>query len=167
MEFAEKYFNCSKHEIEGIELEELITREEPGCNDDLIHWDARILLGDYKIVFKYVQDQAISKFTLASLEDTGFYEVNYYTGGLMGFGRNTGCDFFTKDFNEPLKAEEIKPNQTTTSKLTFLNEFCSGKRKAICLSGRQSRNVCNSQGSVENLVSTTFFQRNWDNDGNE
>ena len=73
MDFAEKYFNCSKSEIEGIELEELITEVEPGCNDDLIHWDARILLGDYMTALKYVQDQAISEFTLALLEDTGFY----------------------------------------------------------------------------------------------
>jgi hypothetical protein len=107
MEFALKYFNCSLNVMEGIELEELITIEEPGCNEDLIHWDARILLGEYMTAFKYVQDQVISEFTLALLEDTGFYEVNYYTGGLMRFGRNTGCDFFTKDCNEPLKAEEI------------------------------------------------------------
>lgn len=167
MEFAVKYFNCSLNVMEGIELEELITIEEPGCNEDLIHWDARILLGEYMTAFKYVQDQVISEFTLALLEDTGFYEVNYYTGGLMRFGRNTGCDFFTKDCNEPLKAEEIKPNQTTTNKPTFLNEFCSGKRKATCSSGRQSRGVCYDHGSVENLKSTTYYQRNWDNYGNE
>lgn len=70
MEFAEKYFNCSKSEIEGIELEEIITNDEPGCDENLIHWDARILLGDYMTAFKYVQDQAISEFTLALLEDT-------------------------------------------------------------------------------------------------
>ena len=41
----------------------------------------------------YVQEQVISEFTLAFLEDTGFYEVNYYTGVLMRFGKNMGCRF--------------------------------------------------------------------------
>ena len=85
----------------------------------------------------------------------------------MRFGRNTGCDFFIKDCNEPLKAEEIKLNQTTTNKPTFPNEFCSGMRKATCSSGRQSRGACYDHNSVEKLISTTYYQRNWDNYGNE
>ena len=101
--------------------------------------------------FKYVQEQVIFEFTLALLEDTGFYEVNYYTGGLMRFGGNTGCVFFKKNCNEPLAQEEIKPNQTTTNKPTFQNEFCSGKRKTTCSSGRQSRGVCYDHDSVENI----------------
>jgi hypothetical protein len=39
MDFAEKYFNCPKSYIKGIELEEL--KEYSKC-DEYIHWDARI-----------------------------------------------------------------------------------------------------------------------------
>ena len=34
---------------------------------------------------------AISEITLALLEDSGWYKANYYTGGLMRFGKNKGC----------------------------------------------------------------------------
>ena len=71
--------------------------------------------------FEYVQEQVISEFTLALLEDTGFYEVNYYTGGLMRFGKNAGCEFFTQDCNEPL--ENVAPNKNTQKKSIFKNEF--------------------------------------------
>ena len=47
------------------------------------------------ISFDY-PDVAISDITLAVLEDTGYYKVNYYTGGLFRFGKNQGCAFFSK-----------------------------------------------------------------------
>lgn len=73
---AKKYFNCSM--IEGVELEENI--ESEGA-----HWESRILLGEY-MTTKITEDQAISEITLAFLEDSGYYKVNYYTGGLMRYG---------------------------------------------------------------------------------
>ena len=57
MEFAKKYFNYPKSEIEGIPFEEI--KVKAGCNDDVIHWDSRILLGEYMTAFIYVQDQVI------------------------------------------------------------------------------------------------------------
>ena len=57
--FAKKYFKCI--EINGIKIEEIA--EGNGCGD-LIHWNSRILLGDYMTVFSYVQYQVISEFTL-------------------------------------------------------------------------------------------------------
>lgn len=53
--------------------------------------------------FSYVQDQVILEFTLALLKDTGFYDVNYYTGGLMKFGKNVGYNFFKDDCNKPFE----------------------------------------------------------------
>ena len=41
----------------------------------------------------YTPEQVISEFTLALLEDTGYYKANYYTGGLMRYGKNKGCKF--------------------------------------------------------------------------
>ena len=70
MNFSKKYFNCTKNDFEGIELEEKKVKDI--CDDDLIHWDSRILLGDYMNAFEYVQEQVISEFTIALLEDTDF-----------------------------------------------------------------------------------------------
>ena len=71
----------------------------------------------------YVQDQVISEFTLSLLKDTGFYDINYYTGGLMRFGKNVGFNFFEQDCNGLLNKDKIPEGQTTTRFSSFLNDF--------------------------------------------
>ena len=71
---AKKYFNCNT--IEGVELENYGGELTAGS-----HWEARILYGEYMTGYVPTQDQVISEFTLALLEDSGYYKVNYYTGG--------------------------------------------------------------------------------------
>ena len=83
----------------------------------------------------------------------------------MRFDKNAKCRFFIEDCNELLKPEEMKPNQTTTKKPTFQNEFCSGKSKTTCSSGKL-RGICYDQGSVENLFSIDY-QRIWNDYGNK
>ena len=116
-------------EIDGVELE-----ESGGSGTAGSHWEARILLGEYMNGVIYPEEQVISEFTLAVLEDTGYYKANYYTGGLMRYGKNKGCDFIKKrcvDSNH-----EINPK--------FENEFFNSIEsefgiEASCSSGRQSR----------------------------
>ena len=101
MEVAQKYFDCSS--ITGIPLE---NQEE---NNNIAHWEARILLGDIMTsYYSYISDQVLSEFTLALLEDSGWYQINYYTGGLMRFGKHKGCDFLTKDCSDEFKNEFYK-----------------------------------------------------------
>ena len=38
----------------------------------------------------YTEEEVISEFTLAYLEDTQFYKAKYYTGGLMKYGKGKG-----------------------------------------------------------------------------
>jgi len=71
---------------------------------------------------------------LAALEDTGYYRANYYTGGLMRYGKNKGCDFVNKKCVN--STHEINPY--------FENEFYDSiasyyNIEASCSSGRQSR----------------------------
>ena len=35
----------------------------------------------------------VSDISLAIFEDSGWYEVNYYTGGLFKTGKGEGCNF--------------------------------------------------------------------------
>jgi len=70
------YFNCSQ--ITGIELDNETLNEGP----EYLHWEGRILLGDYMSSDFYFQEQVISEITLALLEDLGWYKVKYFTGGL-------------------------------------------------------------------------------------
>ena len=166
MDYAEKYFSCPKSNITGIELEEL--KEYSKC-DEYIHWDSRILSGDYMTALVNVQDQAISEFTLILLQETKFYRVNLYTGGLMRFGKNAGCDFFNKDCNVPLPPDMIEEGQTTIRKSLFLNEFCAGEEKSTCSPGRQSRGICENYiiSSLLNLYGGDFYNRDWNLYGNK
>ena len=41
----------------------------------------------------YPEEQVISEFTLAFLEDIEYYKANSFTGGLIQFGKHKGCDF--------------------------------------------------------------------------
>ena len=128
--FAKKYFNCDK--ITGVELE----NNEESTNPS--HWEARILLGEYMNSEPYTPEQVISEFTLALLEDSGWYQVNYYTGGLMRFGKNQGCDFINKDC---LKYKSF------IYEVNFKNEFCDPSINWVpsCSSGRQSRSYCSTE----------------------
>ena len=125
IEYAKKYFNCNS--ITGVELED----GEGYDGHQNSHWEARILLGEYMISEIHTPEQAISGFTLALLEDSGWYKANYYTGGLMRFGKNKKCDFLIKD------CEVIDISQNL-----FKNEFFTGLSEMLrstCTSGRQSR----------------------------
>ena len=127
LEVSKKYFNCT--DIDGVELEEY-----GGIGTAGSHWEARILLGEYMNGVVYPEEQVISEFTLALLEDTGYYKANYYTGGLMRFGKNKGCDFVKKRCVN--SNHEINP--------LFENEFFDSLKTPYlmdpsCSSGRQSR----------------------------
>ena len=136
---AKKYYNCDT--LEGVELE-----NQGGEGTEASHWEARILLGEYMCGYSYSEEQVISEFTLAVLEDSGYYKANYYTGGLMRFGKHKGCAF--------LEEKCINPT-THKTKEEFENEFFdsfnpSNGLDASCSSGRQSRTYKIILG-VENL----------------
>ena len=122
LEIAKKYFNCSS--IIGIELE-----DQGGTGSASSHWEQRLLLGDYMGAIISQEEMVISEITLALLEDSGWYKINYYTGGLMRFGKNRGCEFI---YNNCLDF-----NYYTS----FPNEFFDyiEKDNPSCSAGRQSR----------------------------
>ena len=130
LEFARKYFNCDK--INGVELENTEDNINPA------HWEARILLGEYMNSEPYTPEQVISEFTLSLLEDSGWYKINYYTGGLMRFGKNQGCNFIDKD---------CLTYKSFIYEVNFKNEFCDPSINWVpsCSSGRQSRSYCSTE----------------------
>ena len=122
VEFAKKYFNCQN--IVGVELE-----DQGGTGSAGSHWEQRILLGDYMGAVIYQEEMTISEFTLATLEDSGWYKVNYYTGGLMRFGKNRGCQFIENNCLD------------SNFKTEFENEFFDFENYLApsCSAGRLSR----------------------------
>ena len=117
---AREHFDCSS--ITRIPLE-----NQGGTGSVGSHWESRYMLGDYMISTDY-PDQAISDITLGLFEDTGFYKVNYYSGGLFKFGKGKGCEFFNKDCIENEKAS--------------FEEFCDTANAAMCSSSRTLKSSC-------------------------
>ena len=118
---AQKHFNCSS--ISGIEL------ENQGSNGTIgAHWEARIMLGDYMIAIDY-PEIVLSDITLSLFEDSGWYSVNYYTGGLFRFGKNMGCSF--------LNSSCISNGETE-----FELDFCTTPEEPRCSAGNLERGFC-------------------------
>lgn len=118
---AAEYFDCPS--IVGVELE-----SQGGTGSAGSHWEARTMLGDYMIAQSY-SEVYISEITLALFEDSGWYKVNYYTGGLQKFGNFAGCDFLDKKC--------VEEGET----LDELN-YCKKDSSVQCLPGKAYRGVC-------------------------
>ena len=123
LNFAKKYFGCDN--IKGVELE---NQGKDGSKNN--HWESRILLGELMTSEVYEDEMVLSEFTLALMEDSGWYKVNYYTGGLMRFGKNRGCEFLNSYCLNGNKTEF--PNEYYDIDLNNLNH-------PTCSTGRLSR----------------------------
>ena len=118
---AKLHFGCNS--ITGIPLENY-----GGAGSAGSHWESRYLLGDYMIATDY-PEIVISDISLAVFEDSGFYKVNYYTGGLFRFGKGEGCNF--------LNERCIIDGGTL-----FANEFCIKSQTPFCTTGHLSKGHC-------------------------
>ena len=118
---ARQHFNCPS--LKGVPLE-----NQGGSGSLGSHWEARYMLGDYMISTDYM-DTVISDITLALFEDSGFYQVNYYTGGLFKFGKNQGCSF--------LNSKCIVNGETQ-----YENEFCTSFGEDSCSTTRENKGKC-------------------------
>ena len=123
IDLATKHFGCKLSK--GVQLENQGDIGSVGS-----HWEARYMLGDYMIAFDY-PEIVISEISLALFEDSGWYKVNYYTGGLFKFGKNMGCGF--------LNSKCLTNDGWETS---FPNEFCTSGGDAFCSNGHLSRGDC-------------------------
>jgi len=145
VKFAKKYYGCNS--IKGVEVENQGTGGSAGS-----HWEGRILLGEYMTSENYEDEVVISEFTLALLEDSGWYQTNYYTGGLLRFGKNKGCDF--------LKNYCIDSNYKTQ----FSDEFFSIDNAwyPSCTTGRLSRtyNILNTYNKFDDPIYSKLLPSN-------
>ena len=128
---AKIYFNCTS--FRGIPL-----RSKKYNKISSTHWNARYMLGDIMVETVY-GDRVLSEMTLALLESTGWYEVNYFTGGLFRFGKNAGCNF-------------VENKCVKNSYTDFSNEFCTSVGLFMCSAGRLSRGRCFIDKELKNKL---------------
>ena len=149
---AKKYYNCSN--LTGLEMDDSNGNEAK--DGSKIHWSERLLLGEYMTPNFYYSEQIISEFTLDLLKDLGWYEINYFTGGLMRFGKNRGYDFMNSDCVKQFSDKSVKTN--------FQNEFCSNAYEVsnpfeTCSSGRQSKGNCVNTYQYSRIESNSNYTR--------
>ena len=118
---ARRHFNCST--LNGVPLE-----NQGGEGSVGSHWEARYMLGDYMISTDYI-DNVLSDITLALFEDSGFYKVEYYSGGLFKYGKNMGCSFFDNKCIEKGTTE-------------FQKDFCTNPGGSFCSRSRAIKGRC-------------------------
>jgi hypothetical protein len=83
LRIAKEHFNCSS----GVELE-----NGGGNGTQGSHWEKRILNNEY-MTGTASNNPKISKFTLALLQDSGWYNVNYDKADTFIWGKSQGCKF--------------------------------------------------------------------------
>ena len=120
LEQARKHYDCPS-------LERLYLENQEKNSGWSSHWESRYMLGDIMISTDF-QEKVISDITLALFEDTGFYKVNYYTGGLFKFGKNKGCDFLSKS--------------CIINEYSQFNEFCEKESEPKCSYSRSIKSSC-------------------------
>ena len=118
---ARKHYNCPT--LDGVELE-----NQGGEGTKNSHWESRTMLTDYMIGRSY-DDSVISEITLAFFEDSGWYKVNFYTGGLFRFGKNMGCDF-------------LNSKCIINQKSQFPSQFCDDTKIPTCSNSRFTKGFC-------------------------
>ena len=96
--------------------------------DRMNHWDQRYMTGDI-MISDFYQEQAISEMTLGLFEDSSWYKVNYYTGGLFRFGKN-----------ETIIFTDLK---CINSYGYFISSmFCTEQNERRCTGGRLNKGYC-------------------------
>jgi hypothetical protein len=120
VEAAKKHFNCEN--VIGVELE-----DQGGQGTAGSHWEERVMYGDY-MIGQSIDEVDISEITLALFEDSGWYQVNYYTGGLHRYGKDEGCGFLDS---------ECVSNGTTK----FPDEFSTVMGQPMCFGGRSTKGI--------------------------
>ena len=153
-DYIQEYFNCE-------DLEEEINIKLDLDEDGNVHWPKRYFLGEIMTEFDYPEEQVLSKFTLLFLEDTEYFKVNkYYTGGLMRFGKNKGCDFFNPEKN---------CGDQNDNSFTYANEFYlptsiednPTQNEISCSSGRLSKTIHTLYFYSERPSNSEYFQNRY------
>ena len=100
------YFDCPT--LEGAYLE-----NQGGSASIGSHFERRIFFNEY-MTASSIKDSRLSEFTLAALEGTGWYQVDYSYAEPMTYGKGRGCDFLDT------------PCMNKATKTPNFPEFCTG-----------------------------------------
>ena len=124
-----RHFGCD--DLEGAELE-----NQGGEGTALTHWEKRLFENE-AMTGTYTQHPVFSRITLALMEDTGWYKVNYAMAEDLDWGKNLGC-LFAKNNCRAWIADRIERKQHTapfcaTLKQSPLHMRCTHSKLSLAL----------------------------------
>jgi hypothetical protein len=95
------------------------------------------MLSDFMIGETYPEN-VLSEISLALFEDSGWYKVNYYTGGLFRYGKNAGCNF-------------VQNKCVENGKTNYPDTFCLNSNEEMCFANRLAKGICNLSVNAKDL----------------
>jgi hypothetical protein len=154
VEYGKKHFGCPT--LDGVELEHF-----GGLGSSFSHWSKRILNTEFMIADSYGENY-ISNFTLALLEDSGWYKVDYSKSESVLWGKNRGCEFLNEKciikkkkknsfFSLSLTSSSTDEKSNSLSNLiiqsevydtNYKDEFCTSYEEEKCSITHIFRGIC-------------------------
>mmetsp|Transcript_45636 Transcript_45636/g.108641 ORF Transcript_45636/g.108641 Transcript_45636/m.108641 type:complete len:1236 (+) Transcript_45636:58-3765(+) len=129
---ASEYYGCDA--VDALPLE-----EEGGDGSAFAHWDQRDFYSEV-MTLESANFPRVSPMTLAMLEASGWYTVDYSYSGAFHYGRNKGCGFLTQQCVKDGATDFPDTFCTNTDVVS-----CSGRSGPIgCTSGRMGKAQCNA-----------------------
>ena len=148
---AKIHYGCDN--LEGVELEHY-----GSVGTAFSHWSKRYMNEDY-MIGDTNGEYKISSITLAFLEDTGWYKVDYSKAEKMMWGKNKGCKFLE---GKCLQGELLKSKPVVDENF---DEFCDMSNDQKCSSGRNFRGLCGVTKYSKNLPKQFQYFQNGENIG--
>lgn len=96
VELCKKHFGCDL--CTGVELE-----NDGGAGSAGSHWERSIMYNEMMTASDMYVKTVYSAFTMAVMEDSGWYQPNYEMAGLFPWGENEGCGFINNVCNGAIK----------------------------------------------------------------
>jgi len=126
LEEANALYGCANSSIVGVPLESSVSGGVQGS-----HWESSVVRGDIMLgSYSYVERLHFGPLSYAVMEDSGWYQPNWETVGLIQEGRDAGCDLFTSDCT-------VYKSRHPDSDL-----FCTTPEEFTCSPNRRSRDRC-------------------------
>jgi hypothetical protein len=130
---ARKHFECPT--LAGVEIDDFDRRGLGFGN----HWEARLLGNELMTPTIQERDFALSDLTLAMIESSGWYVVNYQQADPLLYGKATGCSFLEEQcgtWQQPgyqacQHYQDPKSEECSFDNVRF--GHCDTIRSAVCL----------------------------------
>ena len=126
---VKRHFRCNS--LEGAEIE-----NQGRTGTRWTHWEKRVFENE-AMTGTYTQNPIFSRITLALMEDTGWYKVNYGMAENLDWGRNLGCMFAKRSCRTWMRIH-LKNNKSPSpfcfqTKHTPLHTRCTHSYDAVAL----------------------------------